>query len=750
MLSRLLGRARTATRAGTATTGAAAAQPLALALNEAFARVQDGDADGAQRAAEQALALRPDHADALYLRGLAEALRGAHETALEWFGRARRADPANAAFPFSAGLSARTLGRLEEAIAAWREAARLDPQDPGTLDALGVALLDAGRADEALAALSAAAALAGQDAQVAFHLGNALRAAGDEEAAAAAFEHACALRPEDARLHNNLGVALHALSRFSEALSAFDRALALDGRYADAHNNRGSALQGLERTEEAVAAFARALEHDPGHPFALANRAQALQETGRWREAMEGFAAAAAAGSAGARLRHALVLPVIPASTGEIAEARGRIGPALDAIEAGGVTIADPLAEVGTANFHLAYHGECNRDLQARIARAHLAACPSLAWTAPHVDRARRPGRLRIGFLSRFLRAHSIGKTSRGLITRFSREDFEVSCIHVPPVSGDEVALAIRASADRNAVLPLRLQAAREAVAALELDALFYQDIGMDPFTYLLAFARLAPVQCLSFGHPDTTGIPNMDWFVSSDLYEPPDGASHYSERLWQARDAGTLAWYLRPPAPDPAITRETLGLPADRPLYFCPHTHFRLHPEFDALLRAILEADPRGELLLIESRQPHWTRLLLERLGRSLGPHAARVRVLPLQPHPRYLALMRATDALLDPIHFNGMNNSLDAFAAGVPVVTWPRALQRGRHTAGMYRRMGWEACVARDADHYVSLAVRLGTDAEFRAVARREVASRSHVLFEDDHVVREFERFFREVCTP
>lgn len=728
--------------------GRRAAADLGSLLSRALECVRQGDAAGARAAAEAALALRPGHADALYLRGLAEAADGGHAEALEWFARARRANPANPAFPFSEGASAHALGRPDQAIAAWREAARLDPGDPSALDALGNALLETGEPSEAVRCLGAAVALSPEDPQLRFHLGNALRAIGDDHAAGHSFARAAALAPGDARFHNNLGVALHAQSRHAQALEAFDRAAALQPDWSDAHNNRGSALQGMERTEEALEAFGRALQIDPGLARARANRAQALQETGRWREALDEYAVAAAAGAAGARFRHALVLPVIPQCAGEIAEARGRIGPSLDALEADGVRLRSPETEVGTTGFHLAYHGLCNRDLQSRIARAYLAASPSLTWTAPHVGRTRRGGRLRIGFLSRFLRAHSIGKTSRGLIARFSRQDFEVIAIHVPPVSDDEVAQAIRASADRNVVIPTRLQPAREALAALELDALFYQDIGMDPFTYLLAFSRLAPVQCVSFGHPDTTGIPAMDWFVSSALYETAEGPSHYSERLWLARDAGTLAWYLRPPAPRNGLDRASLGLPPDRALYFCPHTHFRLHPEFDTLLRGILETDPRGEVLLIESRQPNWNRLLLARLARSLGPHASRVRMLPLQPHPRYLALMALCDAVLDPIHFNGMNNSLDAFAAGVPVVTWPRELQRGRHTTGMYRRMGWLDCVAQDAEQYVQLAVRLANDADFRASARGAVAERAGVLYEDDHVVREFERFFREAC--
>lgn len=49
---------------------------------------------------------------------------------------------------------------------------------------------------------------------------------------------------------------------------------------------------------------------------------------------------------------------------------------------------------------------------------------------------------------------------------------------------------------------PRELDKARAAVAREELDILVYPDVGMESLTYLMAFARLAPVQvrCLHQG----------------------------------------------------------------------------------------------------------------------------------------------------------------------------------------------------------------------------------------------------------
>ena len=122
------------------------------------------------------------------------------------------------------------------------------------------------------------------------------------------------------------------------------------------------------------------------------------------------------------------------------------------------------------------------------------------------------------------------------------------------------------------------------------------------------------------------------------------------------------------------------------------------------------------------------------------------RIVFLPRQSGDAFSRLVSACDVMLDTLHFNGMNTSLEAFAAGTPVVTLPTEFQRGRHTAGMYRRMKIDDAIARDAEDYVRIAVALGRERDRRDALRRQIRERSAVLFEDGHVVREFERFFRE----
>jgi predicted O-linked N-acetylglucosamine transferase (SPINDLY family) len=95
------------------------------------------------------------------------------------------------------------------------------------------------------------------------------------------------------------------------------------------------------------------------------------------------------------------------------------------------------------------------------------------------------------------------------------------------------------------------------------------------------------------------------------------------------------------------------------------------------------------------------------------------------------FLAVMAACDVMLDPLHYSGGNTSLEAFSRGTPIVTWPGAFMRARHTLGFYRLMGMDDLVARDWDHYVELALRLGTDRAFQDSMRARILERCPVLF-------------------
>jgi predicted O-linked N-acetylglucosamine transferase (SPINDLY family) len=723
---------------------AAATMALEEAVWLAHARLAAGEMAAADRLAEIALQRFSGAAPLHSLRALVAFQQQRYDDAENLARKAVRAAPGVAAYHNTLGRACKEQGKLESAIAAYRRALALDPGLADVHVSLGIALRASGRPREAASCYREALAHKPDSVEAHHNLSNVLAELGDGETAQPASRNSDELRVSQARALHEEASRCHVAGQHEEAIARLQRALELAPRSAQAHNNLGVAFDFVHRYDEAMTHYRIALDINPDFVEAHQNIGMALATMGDTAEAAEHFAKVAMfEPDSPNQLKNSLIVPVIPASMEDIHRWRARLAARIDEFGATGLRVKNPVTEVNPCLFYTSYHGVDNRRLMEALADLCLRACPALAWKAPHVARWRGPGaKIRVGFISKFLRSHSVGRTTSGIVATLDRERFEVIALPVGAAVNDEIGTFIRERADRCVVVPEDLALARHAVAELELDVLFYQDIGMESFTYFLAFSRLAPLQCVSFGHPDTTGIASLDYYISAELFEPEGAQAYYREKLHLLRDVGNLAYYYRPRAP--ARARAHFGLPEDARLYVCGQSLFKFHPEFDEILAEILRRDPQGRLVMIEGKIAHWGRLLRRRWERAMPDVAQRAIFLGQLPPAEFTALFSVCDVALDTIHFNGYNTSLEAFAMGTPVVTWPREFQRGRHTAGMYRKMGMAECTASSAGQYVEIAIRLATDLTFKGAVKARIAERCPALFEDIQVTREFERFF------
>ena len=549
---------------------------------------------------------------------------------------------------------------------------------------------------------------------------------------------------------SNLGALLIDLGR---VLEAFDLLSEMHGFYpddVDILNNLGNALQRLTRMEEAANLYQRAHDMAPDQPVITLNLARTRLRLGNTEEAIKlcEIVEAAHPEIGAARFLSALAMPFIARSTAQYAEMRTRTVAKVRGLIDDPPSLTDPVNEVGLTNFSAAYHGENDREIQVLIAEAYLRACPSLAFRAVHCDSYQPPvgRRIRVGFASAHLGSHTIGKYNRRMVAHLDRTHFEVFVFHLGADARDQDKdlAALAESADQFLSLPGRLEDARHAIAGTELDILYYPDIGMEPMSYFLGFARLAPLQCMTWGHPVTSGLPEMDYFISSDLLEPEDAQEHYSEKL--VCFPSISASYALPVFPAHVLSRRDLGLPEDGRLYMCPQSLFKFHPSFDQLMAGILRADDQGRIILIDGQQAAWSTLLRERLTRTIGKLAERVEILPRMPGEKYLSLMHHADIILDTPIFCGGNTSLEAFAAGKVVVTLPSGFMRGKVTEALYRQMGVTGGVAQDMDDYVELAVSLARDEGKRGALEKRIVAARALIFDDDDPIRAHEAFFKE----
>jgi predicted O-linked N-acetylglucosamine transferase (SPINDLY family) len=354
-----------------------------------------------------------------------------------------------------------------------------------------------------------------------------------------------------------------------------------------------------------------------------------------------------------------------------------------------------------------------------------------------------RSGRPLIGIVVTRTHEGIFLKSMRGVLERLPRDVARMAII-CPQASMEMIRGGINRELEF-IPLPRSLHQVEQQLHDAAIDVLYYWEIGTDATNYFLPFLRLAPVQCTSWGVQVTSGIPNVDYYLSNSLVEPPSAQDHYSERLLLA---GTLLTYqFRDTYPSSQKPREAFKLSPHQHVYLCGQQLGKFHPEFDETLGEILRRDPRGVLAVIEDRHPAAKHLLQARWRRVLPDVVDRMFFLPRQERPDYVSLIQTADVLLDPFNFGGVNTSYDAFTFGKPVVTLPSGYHRGRYTLGCYKKMGISECVATDRESYVQLAVAMGTDPNYRRQVEREVEEASHVLFEDAQAVDEHARIFREL---
>ena len=673
--------------------------------------------------------------------------------ALEALQQSLTLQPENALAQHISGLVLERMERHSEAIAAYQQALTLDATYADTLYRLGNLLLQTHDCSQAEAIFRRVIAIEPNEFSGHFGLGETLMAQQKAEAAIAAYRQALLLKQRDPNILRKIGEAYTAVGDLANAYNFFAHAANRDGN-----------------PEAAIEAFQAAFALAGGTVHDYLTLGDCYRLCGQLDAAINCLQAAAKLEPDDLSLNvlPQTILPFLYQNVDEIATCYQRFEQGLKSIKQkvdlaeAGHEIANSLKSFPLLGpFYLAYQAVNVRELQSLYGQLlqrgmrefHPNWLSSLVMP-PLSETGKETGKIRIGYLADSMGTSSMSHWALGWLKHHDRSQFEIYCYNTGSAS-DHRTEQFKALSDVYRYIPDDIQAVSQQILADNLHILVFLAIGTHNPTAMTACLRLAPVQCSTWGHPVTSGIPTIDYYLSGALIEPENGQEHYTEQLIRLPNIGVS--YPQPAIPAPTKTRADFGIKAEAVLYVSCQMLVKYLPQHDGLFTAIAQRVPQATFVfIVRSTGTNRSSQTLERQFRqrlqqafvAVGLNSDDYCVfLPGQNWQDYTSLLLDADVFLDTPAFSGGHTTFDAIACNLPIVSHAGEFMRGRQSCGMLTMMGITETIAQDEAEYVEIAVRLGLAPEWRRAIAQQMSERQQRLFDDNDCVRGLEQFYQQV---
>ena len=387
--------------------------------------------------------------------------------------------------------------------------------------------------------------------------------------------------------------------------------------------------------------------------------------------------------------------------------------------------------------FYFSYNDENNLPILEKFTQNISKLYPKLN-TQLNLKYSNLMSKIRIGFVSEFLTDHTIGKLFSSLILELDANKFDVTVFHSSKTKNGYIKKLIDLKV-RTVNLPLLLKDKIKVFENEKLDIVFYTDIGMSGDLYYLTFYRLAKFQINTLGHPETSGNNNIDYFLSNEMSESYDSSKYYSEKLVKFKNFNIYCDV-------PKFNNKDFkyNFPQNNNIYFCPQTIFKLVPDFDEVLKGIINSDHKALIFFIKDFYHYQYKIFLQRL-KNKKIDLDKIVFLDRLSQNEFIYLCGKADVLLDPLYFGAGNSFIETFLYPAPLVTCPGTFLRSRIALGLYKQLNiQDAPICKSIEDYVFKAVELANNKKSNFLIREQISEKGKFFFKNKNVLTEYENFF------
>lgn len=352
--------------------------------------------------------------------------------------------------------------------------------------------------------------------------------------------------------------------------------------------------------------------------------------------------------------------------------------------------------------------------------------------------------KIRIAFISRFFSFHSNHEAHRGLIANLDRKRFHIILIHRSGSSVDEVHLSLNKCADQVIYLENDFGDSCRRILELNLDILFFTDVGMTPLDYVLAMPHLARRQCTSWGLPHTTGVREIDYHLRSKIFSDCEDQSEYTEALVETN--GYFGYFDRTEYKLNVLSRDYFMLPPDRFLIGCLQTLHKIHPDFDSYLEDIASIDESIMIVICPSESDFVMEKYVNRIKRSAPTAYRQLCILKRTNLDEFYSLNNLLDLNLDTIYYGAGISFVQTTWCGPPYVTEFGNQVRSAVVSRSYQYANINnPPIAHDKFEYINLVKKYFENRDELAALRAEIHQKSEgTIYNNETYLRSCEEAF------
>ena len=254
-----------------------------------------------------------------------------------------------------------------------------------------------------------------------------------------------------------------------------------------------------------------------------------------------------------------------------------------------------------------------------------------------------------------------------------------------------------------------------------------------------------APIQA-DFGGISTTGMAQMDYFITDEILDPSETQAFYTEQLAYV-PGGSLAY--RPPSESPLVG----PLPAQSKKFVTFgsfNNHIKINDLTIRLWCQVLGAVPNSRMILkfLDGHDPGLQTHYQEWFA-QYGISPDRILVKGAASYIEHLRDLGQVDMALDAYPFNGCITTLEALWMGVPIVSLSGPTCVSCIGRDIMTQLGLEIFVATNADEFVARARSFAAQSDSLASIRRSLRSLmlNSALCQPERIARELEVVYQQM---